>query len=126
MASPRSSLYAISPSVSLPNSSASSEELVSADPRVMAEHLLARYSKDKLYSRIGGRIMIAMKPLRGSPFDYSSKDYAEQAKDANCKKSYNAHVFNISASAYMHATRGGMDQSIVLLYVHCLKCLTIS
>ena len=59
--------------------------------------------------------MVALKPLRGSPFDYTSKDYAEQAKDANCKKPYGAHVFNMSASAYMHALRGGMDQSIVLL-----------
>lgn len=115
MASPRSSLYATPQAVSIPNLSADDEDLKSADPRVMAEHLLARFSKDKLYSRIGGRSMVALKPLRGSPFDYTSKDYADQAKDPNCKKPYGAHIFNISASAYTHALRGGMDQSIVLL-----------
>ena len=91
------------------------EDVSSADPNLISQHFLARYSKDKLYTRIGGRSMVALKPVRGSPFDYTSKDYAEQAKDPHCTKPYSAHVFHISASAFLHAMRGGMDQSIVLL-----------
>lgn len=59
--------------------------------------------------------MVALKPARGSPFDATSKDYAAQAKDPNCRKPYGPHVFNIASSAYHHALRGRMDQSIVLL-----------
>lgn len=92
------------------------EELANSDPNTIAQQLSSRLAKEKLFTKIGGRFMIAVRPNRGSSVDALSKEYALHAKDSASKKKLPAHVFDIATSAYIHAQRTTMDQSIVLMY----------
>jgi myosin heavy subunit len=111
MSSARSSIY------NPPDSSFDAEELLNSEPNAIAQQLASRMAKEKLHTKIGGRFMIAVRPNRGSSIEALSKEYALKAKDANSKQTPPAHVFNISTSAYIHAQRTTMDQSIVLMYL---------
>lgn len=112
MSSPkRSSIYA-SPMVS--DGVAEIEEVKSSEPQEIARQLASRLAKDRLYTRVGGRCMIAVRPSRAVPNDALSKEYVVQTKNATSKR-LPAHVFDIASSAYFHAQRASIDQSIVLL-----------
>jgi hypothetical protein len=113
MTSPaRSSSYS---SVSRAEGANDGEEIVISDSLGIAQQLSSRLAKDRLFTRIGGRCLVSVRPSRGSPMDVLSKDYAMQAKDANTKQPLPAHAFHIASSAYLHALRASTDQSIVLL-----------
>jgi myosin heavy subunit len=107
----RSSIY------NPPDGSLDDEELINSEPDTIAQQLASRLAKEKLFTKIGGRFMISLRPSRGSSVDSLSKEYARKAKDsASAKHPLPAHVFNIATSAYIHAQRTTMDQSIVLMY----------
>ena len=86
------------------------------DPNAIATGLTARITKNKPFTRIESRCMIAVRPTRGLPLysDQTSKIYAEKSKSLSPIEG--AHVFDISSSAYHHAIRAKTNQSIMLLY----------
>jgi myosin heavy subunit len=106
----------------VPADSVDIDEILSKDSNVVAQQLHSRVLKDKPFTRIGNRLIVSVRPSRGLSLfsDDSSKEYAQQAKEVAKSNQTQSpqplpHVFNISASAYLHALRGKMDQSIVLL-----------
>jgi myosin heavy subunit len=109
----------------VPADSVDIDEILSKDSNVVAQQLHSRVLKDKPFTRIGNRLIVSVRPSRGLSLfsDDSSKEYAQQAKEVTKSNQTQSttqplpHVFNISASAYLHALRGKMDQSIVLLYI---------
>jgi myosin heavy subunit len=103
----------------VPADSVEADEILSKDPKFIAQQLYSRLSKDKPFTKIGNRLMVSVRPARGLSLfsDSSSKEYAQNAKQVSKPNQPFAppHVFNVSASAYMHALRAKMDQSIVLM-----------
>ncbi|KAH6598617.1 hypothetical protein BASA50_003653 [Batrachochytrium salamandrivorans] len=93
----------------------------------VATCLLQRLAKDHMYTRIGCRSLVAVRPARplASNTDAASKEYtdahraaptATQASNSNLKTASLApHVFGIAVSAYSHMVRLKVDQAIVLL-----------
>jgi chitin synthase len=92
------------------------DELYSNDARIIADQLAKRAAKEKLFTRLGNRCIVSVKPSRGLAIfsDSYSKDYALKARELN-EQPLPPHVFTISTSAYFHALRAQIDQSIVLL-----------
>ncbi|KAJ3254350.1 hypothetical protein HK103_007232 [Boothiomyces macroporosus] len=100
------------------------DEIPNNDVNTITSFLQSRLSQDKVFTRIGSRCLVAVRPARGLPIfsDTTSKEYAEDAKTPSKQTNYNQpvqqlapHAFEISASAYLHALRAKMDQSIILL-----------
>jgi myosin heavy subunit len=107
--------------------------------------LAARLAKDQMYTRIGSRVLVALRPQRAlatnsdaaskefaergsktesnmyEAFDNSTKEYSQIARNSKTAEAEAPpHVFDIAASAYWHCIREAADQSIVLLYFHHL------
>ncbi|KAI9359285.1 chitin synthase-domain-containing protein [Zopfochytrium polystomum] len=96
----------------------------------IVSNLNARLAAGDLYSRIGGRCLVAVNPCRASPpssetVDASSKAHAAWSRltDPTKKRSTlfaetgvpEVHLFDISTQAYSHMARGQEDQTILLL-----------
>ncbi|KAJ8322906.1 hypothetical protein O5D80_008429 [Batrachochytrium dendrobatidis] len=87
--------------------------------------LSQRLSKDLMYTRIGNRALVAVRPARSlaSNTDAASKEYADVYKTTLAPSAHPhskitsqaPHVFGIAASAYQHMLRSSVDQAIVLL-----------
>ncbi|KAI8902781.1 chitin synthase-domain-containing protein [Globomyces pollinis-pini] len=101
------------------------DNIIGNDPTLIAQSLLARSLKDKVFSSIGTRSLVSIRPNRGLSLfsDTTSKQYAQDAKEISKTNNYNTntntqslppHVFHISAAAHLHATRAKLDQSIIL------------
>lgn len=80
--------------------------------------LIKRLQKDKIYSLIGDRVLIAVKPQRPVA-KYSledSKKHALKAKSADSHSKLEPHIFDFAQRAYWHCLRELQDQSLVLMY----------
>jgi myosin heavy subunit len=106
-----------------PDMSTDGEEITSKDPMQIAQQLQSRVMKDKPYTKIGNRCIVAVRPTKYLSIntDKASKEYAQNAKKVSNQistaQAQPPHVFGISTSAFFHAVRGKLDQSIVLLYI---------
>ena len=78
----------------------------------IAKQLAVRFRKDNVYTRIGSRCIVSVRPARLLPrfSDAASKEYAENVNSP----SLSPHVFSIASSAYNHMRRDSRDQSIIL------------
>jgi chitin synthase len=93
------------------------DELSSKENSTIVDQLAQRAGKEKYFTRIGSRCMVSIRPSRGLVIfsNSTSKEYALISKLGSKDKTLPPHAFNISASAYLHALRAKIDQSIVLL-----------
>ncbi|KAJ3417367.1 hypothetical protein HDV05_004832 [Chytridiales sp. JEL 0842] len=88
----------------------------------IVSNLRARMANNLPYTRIGGRVLVALNPAKPAllPSDAQSKAHAAHARSTNPAKAQSselpgAHLFDLSASAYYHMARGQEDQAILLV-----------
>src|SRR5690348_16493714 len=83
----------------------------------IVETLQSRYSRDAVYTRMGARVLVSVNP--GTPLsnvnDATCNEYVAEYRDTSGKRRIlEPHIFQLTANAYLHMRRTGLDQSIVL------------
>ncbi|RKP06231.1 P-loop containing nucleoside triphosphate hydrolase protein, partial [Thamnocephalis sphaerospora] len=83
----------------------------------VVQMLQDRYSRDTVYTRLGARALVAVNPGRvlSSVNDATCDEYVAECRDTSGQRRIlEPHVFQLTASAYLHMRRTGVDQSIIL------------
>jgi chitin synthase len=83
----------------------------------IVQTLQDRYSRDTIYTRLGARAIVSVNP--GQPLsnvsDATCEEYVAEYRDTSGQRRIlEPHLFQLTANAYLHMRRTGVDQSIIL------------
>jgi myosin heavy subunit len=92
------------------------DDFVGAEVVDIPGQLYKRYQDDKFYTKMGPRVILSMNSDAShmKSMESASKTYASAAKAYDLEP-LEPHVFNVSASAYLHMLKEETDQAIILL-----------
>ncbi|KAI9591321.1 chitin synthase-domain-containing protein [Syncephalis fuscata] len=82
----------------------------------IVQALQDRYSRDTTYTRLGSRAIISVNPDRtlSNVNDATCEEYVAEYRDTSGQRRIlEPHLFQLTANAYLHMRRTGVDQSII-------------
>ncbi|KAI9591605.1 chitin synthase-domain-containing protein [Syncephalis fuscata] len=85
------------------------------DPEVV-QTLQDRFTRDLIYTRLGARTIVLVNPgqVLSNVSDATCEEYVAEYRDTSGQRRIlEPHLFQLTANAYLHMRRTGVDQSII-------------